>query len=87
MLKVNPLGGVYIDNKAAIDRAKAADLITLPKNIQGTNCLNCKFVSLVRSNYGYCMNPKVKQNVNNRMCCALWSAHGQWEAWNNDKKD
>jgi len=31
-----------LENKIKTERAKKADLITLPKSIEGTNCGNCR---------------------------------------------
>jgi hypothetical protein len=64
---------------AALERAKAADLVTLPKGVKGTNCANCRFVD-----GDTCTNPKVRQRLKDgaaRMCCALWDAVGTKRAW------
>lgn len=61
---------------AALQRAKKTDLVTLPANVQGTNCGNCEYFKA-----NYCVNPKVRQPVNPRMCCALWDAPGTKRAW------
>lgn len=57
-------------------RAAAADLVTLPKNIEGTNCGNCKFFS-----DGQCMNENVSQPVTDRQCCVYWDAEGVKRPW------
>lgn len=69
----------------ALERARRADLVTLPEGTEGTNCGNCKFVE----DGGYCGNPKVDQPVNDHMCCALWDADGTQRAWqdNGDGSD
>lgn len=72
----NKLGGLDPTEKHLLERAKEADLITLPKNVEGTNCYNCKFISNKTKEKGFCRQPKVMQNVNERMCCALWDNDG-----------
>lgn len=65
---VNKQGGVLIDRKA-LDRAKNADLITLPGDEDATATRNCT-------------HPELKMPVNNRMCCAFWDnsdADRQWK--------
>lgn len=64
-----------------LKHAEEYDLITLPKNIKGTNCGNCKFIELVNE---YCKNPKIDQKVTFNMCCALWDADGVKRAWVKD---
>lgn len=61
-----------------MERAKSADLITLPKDVKGTNCSNCKFVKLPEK---FCTHPKVDMPVNERMCCAFWDAIGVIRPW------
>jgi hypothetical protein len=75
-IRLNDQGGVIPDTRAEASRAKAADLGTLPMEIMGTNCGNCKFVSDVKGGIGVCLHPKVNQIVSARMCCAYWDAHG-----------
>lgn len=76
-IRINKLGG--IDSKLAqeVKRAKEVDLITLPKDVKGTNCGNCKWYKQVTPKVSYCENTRVKQNVNDRMCCVLWTHHGE----------
>ncbi len=74
----NSQGGINDRNKAALERAQSVDLITLPKNISGTNCFNCKWIREKKSDKGYCYNKRVKQYVNGRMCCVLWSNQGEY---------
>lgn len=52
-------------------KAKAADLVILPPNIQGTNCGNCKFFQ-----DGRCLNANVGMNVQPNFCCIYWDAEG-----------
>jgi hypothetical protein len=72
-LEENELGGL-IPDKSEKERAKKADLITLPEDVKGTNCSNCKFVKILdkEKGLGYCEHPEVDQHVTARMCCALW---------------
>lgn len=74
MIKLNE-----IKNNEELERAKKADLITLPNNIKGTNCGNCKFIK-----DGYCFHSKIKQNVANNQCCIYWDAEGVKREWKND---
>ena len=80
-MKLNKLGG--IDNLSVKDlkKAKDVDLITLPKDVKGTNCGNCKWIKSVSKNIGYCKNEKVTQYVNGNMCCVLWTHHGEHRAF------
>ena len=54
-----------------MERAKAADLIVLPPDVQGTNCGNCEYMD-----GGECKHPKVQQPVEPRWCCIYWDASG-----------
>lgn len=67
----NKQGGIDPTERYLLQRAKEADLVTLPKSIEGTNCGNCKFIRKQEED-GFCTHPKVQMVVNNRMCCALW---------------
>jgi hypothetical protein len=83
----NDLDGINDMNKDALLRAKNADLITLPKDINGTNCSNCNWISKYKKTYGaMCNHPKVKQYVNSRMCCALWSNKKMYAPFERDKE-
>lgn len=67
---------------SALERAKAADLVTLPPDVTGTNCANCRFVS-----GNTCLNPHVHQHLADgatRMCCIYWDAPGTKRAWQHD---
>ncbi len=72
MTKLNRQGGVVSDSIEELRRAKKADLVTLPKDVEGTNCFNCKYIKDKKDKIGYCSHPKVAQDVSNRQCCALW---------------
>lgn len=73
MSTLNKNGGVISKTYKELSRAKDVDLITMPKDIDGTNCSNCRFIK-----DGFCRHPRVKQKVNNRMCCVLWSRPGEY---------
>lgn len=66
-------------SSGTLERAKKADLVTLPKGVAGTNCGNCRFVDDDR-----CDNPKVNQRLKDgpkRMCCIYWDAPGTKRAF------
>lgn len=65
-------------DKSRLERAKAADLITLPKDVEGTNCGNCQYVRLEDQ---YCTHPEVDQKVSPKMCCAFWDNPGAKREW------
>lgn len=50
-----------------LKKAKKVDLITLPPDIKGTNCGNCKFMD-----NDFCKHKEIQMPVNDRMCCAYW---------------
>ena len=77
--KVDEQGGLIPTDK---EKAKAADLITLPEGVTGTNCQNCKFIK-----NGYCTHPKVRMPVNDRNCCALWDAEGTLRHFKFDRNE
>lgn len=83
LMKWNPAGGVDPRSPEDMSAAQAVDLITLPDQVDGTNCSNCKFVRILDPGLGtaFCTNPQVKQDVTSRMCCALWDAPGTYRAW------
>jgi hypothetical protein len=67
--KYDAAGGIVPEN---FKTAKKVDLITLPKSVSGTNCFNCVWVKDKKGKIRFCDNPKVKEDVNERMCCAEW---------------
>ncbi len=75
MSRLNRLGGVIPETQAEAKRAAEADLITLPKKVEGTNCFNCAFIT-GKGAVRYCRHPNIRQNVSIKNCCALWDAHG-----------
>ena len=66
------------ENMSALERAKHVDLITLPKEIKGTNCGNCKFFNVEKS---FCDHYEVAQEVKTNMCCKEWFAEGAIRTW------
>lgn len=82
----NHLGGINEVNNSALERAQAADLVTLPQSVKGTNCFNCKFIRDIEDKKGYCSHKKVLQYVNGRMCCALWSSTGMYAPFKRSEK-
>jgi hypothetical protein len=74
-------------DKLALARAKEVDLITLPDDVEGTNCYNCKWISMHKGKHGsMCTHPKVRQYVNERMCCILWSNKGEFRPFKREKR-
>jgi hypothetical protein len=72
--KVDDQGGLVPTDE---ERAKEADLITLPGGVTGTNCSNCLFIREIEGRrQKHCVHPKVDQSVNNRNCCKYWDAYG-----------
>lgn len=86
MLKENKLGGINETDNPALERARKVDLITLPKGVKGTNCYNCQWIASYKNpNDAICTHPKVRQYVNERMCCILWSGKGEYRPFKRDK--
>ena len=65
---LNKEGGYDYTGKA-LDRAREADLVTLPEDIKGTNCAdtNCMF-----GKKGLCVHPRILLPVTDRMSCSWW---------------
>ena len=81
-MKKNELGGL-IYPQADVAKAKAADLITLPSDVKGTNCSNCKFIKLPDK---FCQHPKLQLPVAETMCCAYWDNKGAVRQWKEKKE-
>lgn len=64
---LNDQGGIVIPGEA-LQRAKKADLITLPGGGRPSTQL-------------YCKHKDVQQFVNRRMCCIYWDAPGTYRQW------
>jgi hypothetical protein len=76
MIVSNANGGVKDTEMAAMKRAILSGLFTLPVEILGANCFNCKYVKRTENSVGTCSNPKVNQAVTDKMCCTLWDQVG-----------
>jgi hypothetical protein len=80
MLRLNNQGGTIPSNETDKQRAEAADLITLPRAIEGTNCFNCEYIRPLKGagarGVGDCVHPDVAQMVTFRQCCIFWNAPG-----------
>jgi hypothetical protein len=87
MIKKNVLGGINDTAQDAIERAKAVDLVTFPKDIMSTNCYNCTWTGLHKSSdRTLCNHPKVRQYVNARMVCSLWTTYGEYRPFKREEK-
>ena len=67
---LNEEGGIEPQNEEEMDRAKKADLITLPGGSKA-DAANKKF----------CYNNNIKMFVTVRMCCAYWDNVGVKRPW------
>jgi hypothetical protein len=83
----NGRGGIAPQTPEEVARFKHADLITLPVSVEGTNCGNCKFVSLNKAGAGHCAHPEVRHEVNRRMCCKFWDNSGVKRQWRADGQE
>jgi hypothetical protein len=68
-------GGIDPENEEEMERAKNADLITLPGGSK--NEISTK---------KFCYNNKIKMYVTERMCCAYWDNDGVKRPWKKDAK-
>lgn len=70
-MELDANGGVIPQDMAT---AKAADLITLPPSVPGTNCFNCMYALSISGNPStrYCRHRRIRQIVNERNCCSYW---------------
>jgi hypothetical protein len=82
-LEKNKLGGFDPETKEQVNIFKHVDLITLPKEVEGTNCSNCRFVRK-QNNLGFCTHKEIQQWVTPRMCCAYWSHDDVKRLWENN---
>ncbi len=72
------------EKPSRLERAKNADLVTFPKEVEGANCANCQFVDLKNK---YCTHTEVDQKVAPNMCCSYWNAPGTKREWENKMED
>lgn len=76
-MKYDKNGGYIYETKEANEKSKAADLVTLPSNLQrGINCSNCIFFKKTNDVRGECEHPKVLLPVTNTMCCSFQDSKG-----------
>lgn len=58
------------------NRARAADLISLPPGLPGTSCESCQFFQpdyqSTNRNIGFCAHHALRMNVSRRWCCYFW---------------
>ena len=73
--ELNAQGGIDPKNKGETQKAKQADLITLPGGTRD-DATNKKF----------CNNEAIKMFVTVRMCCGYWDNAGVKRPWKNTKK-
>ena len=72
---LNNEGGIDPKNEEEMDRAKEADLITLPGGSKADV-----------TNKKLCSNDNIKMYVTVRMCCAYWDNDGVKRHWKKTKK-
>jgi hypothetical protein len=79
--KKNSYGGLSPHNAEEKKIHKHADLITLPPEVKGTNCGNCKFVKDMKKGVGYCTHHDLECYVTDRMCCSYWNHEKVKRMW------
>jgi len=74
---LNERGGYDYSGKA-LDRAREADLITLPENIEGTTCAekNCMY-----GKENICIHPKILLPITDRQTCGWWNNEDVIRPW------
>lgn len=72
---LNNEGGIDPKNEEEMDRAKEADLITLPGGSKADV-----------TNKKLCSNDNIKMYVTVRMCCAYWDNDGVKRPWKKTEK-
>lgn len=82
-VKKNKQGGLDQTDETSLERAKEADLITLPANVPGTNCSNCMYAQPRKSNMAdfWCVHAEVNLPITPRMCCKFWDNKGVKRPW------
>ena len=73
--KFNDYGGIEPRDPVAAQRASAAGLMSLPRDVKGANCGDCSFYKDMGEG-GMCMNEAIMTEVTPRMFCAAWSHPG-----------
>lgn len=74
----NEQGGVNPRSPEDQQAALASNLVTLPMDVEGANCLSCAHFRQLDADMGtgFCTNPQLKQDVTSRMVCAMWENPG-----------
>jgi hypothetical protein len=63
--------------KLPLGTLRAADLVTLPEDVESCNCSNCGF-----NEGGVCRHPNLDgQPVNRRNVCGYWDSEGTLRTW------
>jgi hypothetical protein len=75
-LETNQQGGFDHENDKQKKVFKKVDLITLPEDVKGTNCGNCRFIK-----NKFFTHLEIQNWVNDRMCCAYWDNDGARRSW------
>lgn len=68
-------------DKEALERAKKADLVALPKGLEGASCGSCRYFGSKNSG-SWCFHREVQQPVADRNVCSNWDhpkAERSWE--------
>jgi len=74
----NDHGGVNPRTPEDQQGAMAANLVTLPQDVEGASCHSCAHFRQLDEDLGtgFCTNPQLKQDVTARMVCSLWENPG-----------
>lgn len=76
--KLNDRGG-YDYTGDALLRAQKVDLITLPPNIEGTNCSDTNCTLYGKNNF--CIHKRIQLPITDRMSCAWWDNEDVIRPW------
>lgn len=81
-MNIDKQGGIEYHDPEELKRAKSADLVTLPIQLQkGINCGNCKFYQKVNDHVGFCAHVKVQLPVTDSQCCSYQDTPGMIRSW------
>lgn len=75
--RIDRAGGFFPKSKAM---GKRVEFVTIPPAIVGKNCSNCSFANHAMHPV-FCENPEVRQPVNDRNSCKLWSNPETLKHW------
>jgi hypothetical protein len=78
LLKWNDHGGVDPREPEEMQAAQAAQLVTLPPDVEGAKCGTCVHFRPITAEmgHGFCTNPMIKMDVTDHMHCINWSHPG-----------